>query len=196
MGSGILIAYATNSGSTVGVAEAIGEELAREGKPVEVRAIDGLAATDLSGYRAVVVGAPMILGWHRDATRFVRENRAALSKVPTAFFATAMRLTRADSPAVLPVHIDPQLARPPSSAGRLSFKERFTTPEHYLGPMLGSAGPARPVSVALFGGKLDYGRLKPVPRLFVMLVVGAQPGDNRNWDDIRAWSRSLRTSLG
>jgi menaquinone-dependent protoporphyrinogen oxidase len=197
MGEGILVAYATNSGSTVDVAKAVGEELAQAGNRVEVRPIKELTAADLSGYRAVIVGAPMILGWHREAAGFVRSNREALAKVPTAFFATAMRLTKTGDavPAAVPVEIDPRLAQPPHSAGRLSLKERFTTAEHYLGPILGSAGSVRPVSVALFAGKLDFGRLKPLPRLFVMLIVGARPGDYRNWEFMRAWARAVRVAL-
>ena len=117
--------------------------------------------------------------------------------MPTAFFATALRLTKpgGELSAAAPVYIDPRLARPPSKPGRLSLKERFSTLEHYLGPILKSAGSIRPVSVAFFGGKLDFGRLKFLQMLFVMLIVGAQPGDFRNWNAIRGWAKELPAKL-
>jgi hypothetical protein len=31
--------------------------------------------------------------------------------------------------------------------------------------------------------------------LFVMVIIGAQPGDLRNWPAIREWSGGLRESL-
>ena len=52
----MLIAYATNAGSTAEVAAAVGEELGKAGVQVEVRQID--ETTPIEGYDAVVVGAP------------------------------------------------------------------------------------------------------------------------------------------
>ena len=75
------------------------------------------------------------------------------------------------------------------------MKERYATVEHYLGPILGSARGFAPVSVALFGGKLDMGRLKFLQMLFVTLLLHAQPGDYRNWDAIRGWARELPPML-
>jgi menaquinone-dependent protoporphyrinogen oxidase len=192
MGGRILVAYASNAGSTGDVAKAIGEELALAGAQVDVRPIKELSGADLSGYDAVIAGAPMILGWHRDAEKFLRTNRAALGRVPVALFATAMTMTQTGEPVPnVPVFIDPKLPKPPRSEQRLGFKERFTTLGHYLGPILKSAGDIRPVSVAFFRGKLDFGRLKFLQMLFVMLIVGAQPGDYRNWDAIKGWAREL-----
>ena len=57
----VLVAHATNAGSTQDVAEAVGEELRKEATQVGVRRIDG--AFGVEGYDAVVVGAPMIMGW-------------------------------------------------------------------------------------------------------------------------------------
>ncbi len=196
----VLVAYASNAGSTADVARAVGEELTRAGAQVDVRPIADVAAIEPGAYDAVVVGAPMIVGWKRDALAFVERNRAALAKAPLAFFATAMTLTESDEPIPdgVAVTVDPKLAKHPRNEERLGFKERFTTLDHYLGPILKSAGAARPASVAFFRGKLDFRRLKFFQMVFVMLVVGAQPGDYRNWDAIRGWARELpaRLSLG
>ncbi len=197
MSHGILVAYASNAGSTSEVAKVIGEELGHAGAAVEVRPISELSAADVSKYAAVVVGAPMILGWHRDAERFLKKNRNALAQVPTAIFATAATLTKTDEPkrGSAPIYVDPKLPKPPHNPGRLGLKERYARLNNYVGPILKSAGPVRPVSIAFFGGKIDFGRLKFLQMLFVMLIVGAQPGDYRNWEAIRGWARDVRPKL-
>jgi menaquinone-dependent protoporphyrinogen oxidase len=193
MGGQILVAYASNAGSTADVAKAVAEELRTAGLEVDARPIAELDSADLSSYSAVVVGAPMILGWHRRAEKFMKAHRAELANARVALFATAMTMTATGEPVSdqPPIFIDPKLLKPPSNPLRLGFKERFTTLAHYLGPILRSAGDVQPVSVGFFRGKLDFGRLKFLQMLFVMLIVGAQPGDYRNWDAIREWARGL-----
>ncbi len=193
----ILVAYASNAGSTAEVAQAVGEEITHAGVQADVRPLGEVTDADPAQYQGVVVGAPMILGWHRGAARFVRQHRAALAKVPTAFFATALSLTKQAETGrtAANVFVDPKLAKPPHVPGRLGLKERYATVGNYLRPILGSAGPVRPVSVAFFGGKLDFGRLKFLQMLFVMVIVGAQPGDYRNWDAIKAWAGELAGCL-
>jgi menaquinone-dependent protoporphyrinogen IX oxidase len=192
----ILVAYTTNSGSTEEVARAVGEELAKNGAEVDVRRLEEV--TDLSAYAAVVIGAPMILGWHRAAVGFVRKHRAALGQVPVAYFCTAMALTQLGEESIggVPVCIDGGLAKPPKLAGKLSFKERYATPANYLSPMLKAAPAVKPLSVGFFGGKLELFKLNLFQMLFVMVVVRAQPGDLRNWPVISAWAAGLRTTLG
>lgn len=187
----VLVAYASNAGSTADVAQAISEELINCGEQVETRPIAELQGANLGEYGAIVVGAPMILGWHREAQRFLKANRAALAQIPVALFATAMTVTQTGEATPANVLVDPKLSKPAANGQRLGFKERFTTLAHYLGPMRKSAGDARPVSIAFFRGKLDFGRLKFPQMLFVMLAVGAHPGDYRNWDAIRGWAREL-----
>jgi menaquinone-dependent protoporphyrinogen IX oxidase len=104
-----------------------------------------------------------------------------------------MSLTSAGETEVsgVPVFVDETLAKPAKNAGRPSLKERHTDINHYAAPIIKAAGPARPLSVAFFGGRLEYTRLKLLARLFVMLVIQASPGDRRNWDAIRSWAGSL-----
>jgi len=190
----ILIAYATKSGSTGEVAEAIGKELSQNGAQVDVRPIS--TVRDLCAYGAVIVGGPMIMGWHREAVQFLERNQAALSHIPVACFLTALSLTetqaRFDS---IPVYKDPSLAKPPQNAAKLSFKEKYATVASYLQPVLERAPQVKPVSAAFFAGKLDCSKLDLLSRLFVQVIIGAQPGDYRNWGAIRAWAASLRPTL-
>jgi menaquinone-dependent protoporphyrinogen IX oxidase len=76
-------------------------------------------------------------------------------------------------------------------AGRLSFRERYATLGNYLRPILRATSPAKPVSVGVFGGRLEYGRLKWWAVIFAMLIIQAPAGDKRNWEAIRAWAAGL-----
>jgi menaquinone-dependent protoporphyrinogen IX oxidase len=191
----VLVAFCTQSGSTAEVAEAIREALADGELEAEARRLEEV--TDLSPYAAAIVGGPMILGWHRKAVRFLRRHQDALSRMPTALFFTAMQVTRFgdEERYGLPVLLDPRVARDPARAGRLGFKERFTTVGNYLRPVRRLLATIRPVGAAFFAGKLDYRTLKLPQMLFVLLVIAARPGDLRNWELIRGWARELRPRL-
>ncbi len=187
----VLVAYTTNSGSTQEVAQAIGETLSRTGCRVEVRRVEEVASLD--GFGAVIVGGPMILGWHRAARRFVARNHQALQRVPVAFFCTAMSLTQPGEAtwAGIPIAVDPKLAKAPKDPRRPSLRERYASVGGYLRPILKAGGSLQPVGAAFFGGKLDLMQLSLPAQLFVMLVVQARPGDLRNWSFIRGWATDL-----
>lgn len=195
MGSKILVAYATLSGSTTQVAQAIGETLGQEGTQVDVHQIKEVG--DISLYDAVVVGGPMIMGWHREAVRFVKKHQGVLSQMPVAYFITALNLTQTSQENIheVPIYCDPYLPKPPQNPGKLSLRERYATPSNYLSPVLKKTPKVKPVSVAFFGGKLVYTELNFLHMLFVMLIIGARPGDFRDWEAIRAWGTSLRSAL-
>jgi menaquinone-dependent protoporphyrinogen oxidase len=187
----ILVVYTTNSGSTEEVAQAIGEEIRRGGAQVDVFRLEDV--TGLEAYDGVVVGGPMILGWHRAALKFVRQHRQSLAQKQVAYFFTAISLTQTgeDRLGSIPISIDGDLAKPPRNPKRLSLKERYATVMNYLRPALKAAPLVKPVSVGFFGGKLELFRLKWWQMLFVMVVIGAQPGDRRNWPFIREWAARL-----
>ena len=187
----VLVTYATFSGSTAEVASAIAEALRREDRQIDVRPLAQAGSPDDSS--AVVLGAPMIMGWHREAMNFLKKNRNALQRMPLAIFVTAMSLTSIGEIAVegVPVFMDDGLAKPPQKPGRLSFRERYTLVSSYAAPILKAARPAKPVSIAFFAGRLDLFRLKWWAMLFVMLIVQAQIGDRRNWEAIHSWAREL-----
>jgi menaquinone-dependent protoporphyrinogen oxidase len=191
----ILVTYATNAGSTAEVAQAVGDGLGRDGAQVEVRPLE--AVTTLTPYDAVVVGAPMIFGWHREARAFLKEHQEELRNVRVAYFMVALSLTECDEDVYAGTRIyqDTSLAKPPGNPDRLNFRERFTSVANYVQPALESAPGATPVSIGFFNGTMDYGRLNLFERVFVQVAFGAAEGDFRNWDAIQAWSEGLSAEL-
>ncbi|MDI6693607.1 MAG: flavodoxin domain-containing protein [Anaerolineales bacterium] len=192
----ILVAFATMAGSTAEVAQVVGEEIAKSGYQVDVLPLSQVKG--LEAYDGVVVGGPMIMGWHRAALRFLRQHRTALQQMPWAAFVVAMSLTQTGETGVEDalVTVDDKLPRPPQKEGRLNFRERYTRLTNYLRPILQAARPARPASIGVFGGRLEYGRLKWWAVLFAMLIIQAPPGERRNWPAIRAWAAELPTLFG
>ena len=191
----ILVVYTTNAGSTGKVAEVIGETLAQNGTQTDVRQIVDVG--DVSAYDGVLVGGPMILGWHKEAVEFIETHQQALSQKRVAYFLTALSLTKSSEPKLGAVSIyqDPALAKAPNNPNRLSRKEKFTTVAAYLEPVLEKAPQVTPVSAGFFAGKLDYGRLSIFQKLFVKIIFRAQAGDYRNWDAICDWAERLHSEL-
>jgi len=187
----ILVAYATMAGSTVDVARVVGEEIAKSGVQVDVLPLSEVRS--LETYDGVVVGGPMIMGWHRAALGFLKKHRAALQRIPFAVFVMAMSLTQTGETSVggVPVDVDERLPKPPEKEGRLKFKERYARLSSYIQPILKATRPAKPVSIGMFSGRLEYGRLKWWAVLFAMLIIQAPAGDRRNWPVIRAWAAGL-----
>jgi menaquinone-dependent protoporphyrinogen oxidase len=193
--SRILITYATMAGSTADVAQTVGEEIAKSGAQVDILPISEIK--DLKAYDGVVVGGPMIMGWHRAALRFLKRHREAFQHIPLAVFVMAMSLTQSGDSGLddVPVYVDEKLPKPPLNEERLNFRERYARLANYLRPILGATRPVKPVSIGVFGGRLEYGRLKWWAVLFVMLVIQAPAGDRRNWDAIRSWAAELPAAL-
>lgn len=191
----ILVAYATMAGSTAEVAQAVGEEVARCGLQVDVLPVSEVKR--LEGYDGVVVGGPMIMGWHRTALRFLKKHRKAFQRIPLAVFVTAMSLTHTSDMSLgsIPVYVDENLPKPPRQPDHLSFKERYARLSNYLRPILLATCPVNPTSIGVFGGRLEYGRLKWWAVLFAMLIIQAPAGERRNWPAIRAWASRLPAAL-
>jgi menaquinone-dependent protoporphyrinogen IX oxidase len=183
----ILVTYATNAGSTVKVAQAVADELA---KTAQVDILPLEKATALDGYSTIVLGAPMIVGWHRGALAFLKRNQTALSRVPLAIFVTCVNLTKTNETSLegVPLFIDEKLPKAPKNPARLGIKENYSTPKNYLTPILKLV---KPVSIGIFGGSLQYFSMKWWQVPFVLLAIQAAPGDKRNWKAISEWASQL-----
>jgi menaquinone-dependent protoporphyrinogen oxidase len=191
----VLITYATNVGSTADVAEAIGESLRQKGNQADVFGVREVEKVDT--YNAVIVGGPMIMGWHKEALKFIERHQQSLSGVPVAYFFTALHLTRTITKNLeeVAVYIDSALGSVPKNENKLSFQEKNTTVESYLAPALKRAPSIKPLSVGFFAGKLDYSKLNIFQKIFVKLIIRGEAGDFRNWDAIREWSSKFKSLI-
>jgi menaquinone-dependent protoporphyrinogen IX oxidase len=144
-------------------------------------------------YSAVVIGAPMIFGWHRGAKKFIKKHQEHLSRLPVVYFITAMNLTKIEETSLdgIPLSVDPVVARPVKKAGHLTFKEHYSLPSNYLRPILKTAPHIHPVAVGFFGGKLAMYRMKWWQVLFVLAFIQTQQGGSHNMPFIREWAAGL-----
>lgn len=161
MAARILVAYATQHGSTAGIAEAIGKELVAAGYAVDVADIKSV--NTLSTYDAVVIGAPLYMG-RMDGTfgQFVGRYRDELSKRPLAVFAVGLT----------PFSKDP---------AKIQEVEKL---------LLTAITPLQPVSLAVFAGSLDPAKLSFIQRKMSEMVK-SPVGDFRDWEAIGKWAREL-----
>jgi menaquinone-dependent protoporphyrinogen IX oxidase len=141
------------------------------------------------------------LGMFREARicalRFLRRQRRILEKIPLALFVMALSLTESGETSIegVPASVDEKLPKPPEQEGRLTFRERYTTLSNYLRAIFRATRAAGPVSIGVFGGRLEYGRLKWWAVLFAMVIIQAPAGDQRNWPAIRAWAADLPAAI-
>lgn len=171
MNGKILITYATRTGSTVGVAEAIAKSLREQGVQVDVTPMQEV--TDMSNYHAVVVGsAVQDRQWLPEAVEFVRTHRGVLNQMPTAMFTLCMTLAMRDG-------------------------EKYRS--DVLGWLVPVRSLVQPVSAGLFAGVLDISKIPSFGdrlkfRLSVAFGVWSE-GDHRDWDAIRVWAEQLPAQL-
>jgi len=166
MSSKVLIAFATNYGSTREVAETIAATLRDRGLVVDILPFREIRA--LTGYSAIAMGAPLVrYSLHKDLHAFLSRNRQALVKIPIALFALG------------PVH-DPYDAK--EWQGSQEQLDKESSEFSWL----------TPITVKLFGGKFDPALL----RFPLNKMAGSEPAsDIRDWNAIRAWAESLLEKL-
>jgi len=117
--SKVLVAYGTTNGSSAQIAETVADVLRKEGLAVE--ALPARSVESVEAYDAVVVGGGLYAGrWHRDARRFVRRHRRALTGRPLWFFSSGPLDATASERGIPPV---PGVRR---AMVRLDAKEHIT----------------------------------------------------------------------
>ena len=166
----ILVAYASRTGSTAGVAQAIGQVLVESGAQVDVLPMQEV--TDLTPYRAVVAGSA-IQGkkWLPEAMQFIQTHQAALTRLPCAMFTVCMTLAISNG----------------------KYRQEVAA---WLEPVRQLV---HPVSEGLFAGVLDISKVPSLSerlkfRLSVVMGVWTE-GDQRDWEAIREWAAGLRPRL-
>jgi menaquinone-dependent protoporphyrinogen oxidase len=159
----VLVGYATRTGSTREVAEAVAAVLRERGLQVDLRPLRDVRT--IEGYRSVVLGAPLYFGrLLGDARRTLSQHQKALATLPVALFALGAATTKPEEQQGAQASFDLELARFP-----------------WL----------HPVATACFGGRWDPELLR-FPFSLLKRALRSQPtSDARDWDAIRAWAEGL-----
>lgn len=171
MSSKILVTYASNTGWTVGVAEAIGKKLAESFQHVDVLPMKEVK--DLSTYDAVVAGSAINSNlWLPEALQFLRQNQSILAQKPLATFLVCMTLAMKNGE---------------------TYRPHVST---WLDPVRAMV---KPVSEGLFAGGLDIGKIPSFSdrlkfRLSTLFGFWKE-GDHRDWNAINTWASQLTPLL-
>lgn len=161
MNDKILVVYATKFGSTKEVAQKIGELIKQQKIPVDVRKVN--TVKDLSGYSAIVFGTAIRMGKPiSEAFAFTKKFKGDLNRKPVACFSVGLYMKH-DTP---------------------ENRQKALT---CMSPILESI--EKPVSIGLFGGKVDYRKMPVLLRWMFSKDTSGElsEGDWRNWDSIAGW---------
>ena len=166
MAAAVLVGYATRSGSTREIANAVASRLRESGSAVDLQPLRDVKTLD--GYRSVVIGAPLYMfHWHKDALGFLGRHREALTQRVVAVFALGPFNDIEKEWQEARAQLDKELAKFP-----------------WLDP----------VAREVFGGKFDPSKLG-FPYNLIPALKKMPASDIRNWDAIRDWAGRLSAKL-
>jgi menaquinone-dependent protoporphyrinogen oxidase len=160
----ILITYYTKTQTTSEAAGEIAGILKQQNHEVDI--IPLASVSGMESYEAVVIGAPInAMNWHPDATRFVETHREALSKIPVAYYFMSYLLY----------------------TGRTFWKKIIRKSLKKVSTVVS------PVSVGMFGGKVD--KAFPAPARLLFGVAKQAPSDVRDMETVRIWAKELSAKM-
>lgn len=164
----VLVAYASEHGSTRGVAERVGTRLREHGHDTDVRTVDD--ALDPAGYGAIVLGSAVHdQRWLPAAREFAGRYATVLAARPLWLFSVGMpgalrgawrRLAAQEEPKVI-----------------AEFRDAVRPRGHRL-----FSGAIRPEHIPLRGRIL-------------FRLAGGRFGDHRDWPAIEAWADTIAADL-
>jgi menaquinone-dependent protoporphyrinogen oxidase len=172
----ILIAYGTTEGHTARIAECIADVIRSQGHEADVLDLKQSGNALMDPYDAAIVGGSIHMGKHDEHVRnFVRRNRAALERLPSAFFSVS-----------LAAHGDMENAR--------AYVESFQQETGW-----------RPAQVGFFGGALLYRQYGFLKRLMMKRIVHSKPGnlsldtsrdhEYTEWDEVKRFAEDFLQRL-
>lgn len=163
MSGRVLVAYATRTGSTVGVAEAIGRALSARGLEVDVKPLR--ERPSVRGYDAAILGSAVNgAAWLPEAVSYVKSSADALSAVPTAVFCVHSMNGGSDEK---------------QTKKRLAYLDEVRSL-------------ITPTDEGFFLGKgPDPDDTSFIARWAFKAFGGSGEGDMRDWDKIDGWARTV-----
>ena len=167
----VLITYASRTGSTAEIAEAIGKTLSQRGTQVEVLPMQDVK--DLSVYGAVVAGSAMRSSkWLPEAMQFITTHRSVLSQKPFATFTVCITLAMSNSE---------------------QYRQAVAK---WIQPVRAQV---KPISEGLFAGRLDFSKLPfnwDTLKLRAVVALGIFPKeDRRDWKAVSQWADGIQSLL-
>jgi menaquinone-dependent protoporphyrinogen oxidase len=170
----VLVAYATDHGSTLGVAERIADRLRQYGLTVHLRAM--AEVPDVTRYRAAVLGSAVHGGkWLPEAKRFIDANTVALGELLVWLFSVS---TLGDEESMFSPRVAKRLRsmrkQPPETA---NLRMAVAVQEHRN-----------------FAGAIARSQWPTTGRAFFR-AMGGHYGDHRNWPAIDAWTDSIARAV-
>jgi menaquinone-dependent protoporphyrinogen oxidase len=167
----LLVAYASDHGSTQGVAERLACRLRIRGIEAQARSVT--AVESVAGYDGVVLGSAVHGGsWLAEATWFADRNAADLRRRPTWLFSVS---TVGDEESMYPRRVAKRLRREPTGLPALRDTLRCRGHRSFAGAIARSDWPS-------------------IGRLFFR-AVGGRYGDHRTWPPIDAWADAIAEQL-
>jgi menaquinone-dependent protoporphyrinogen oxidase len=170
----ILILYGTTEGQTATISEYIAEVVRDHGDEAETLDIKRLSSGfALDAYEAVIVGASIHMGAHEEYVRaFVKRNREALERMPSAFFSVSLTAQE---------HTDEARAK------TKAYVEKFVDETGW-----------HPDMVGIFGGALRYTQYGFVKR-HLMKKIAKDKGSAdtsrdyayTDWNDVRHFAEEF-----
>lgn len=162
----ILIAYATQFGSTAEIADFIEMNLAQQKVIAQSRWIKEIDS--LSGYDAVIIGSPIQYDrWRPEAIGFILANEKILADMPVAYYFTCLTL-----------------AHPSDKAKKQA--------QGYADKLGTLSSDIKPVSIGQFAGVLDKSKMPLFYRFMfagLTAVTRIKQGDYRDWQAIHSWAQ-------
>ena len=171
MNKKILVTYASRTGSTAQIAEAICKTLTRNGEETDLVPMQDVK--DLSLYYAVIIGSPIRKSrWLPEAMQFLQANRAELACKHVATFTVCITLA-------------------------MSNTQRYQDAiREWIAPIRALV---HPVSEGLFAGRLDFKKLPWTLDTLLFratATLGILPkGDHRDWNAVHTWAQDLQRLL-
>ncbi len=161
----ILVAYASEYGSTSEVAKYMGDILCQKGNKVDVQWIQNIKNVD--NYESVIIGSPIQYDtWIPDAIKFITKYQDSLNKLEVSYFFTCLTLSK-------------------------KIKKTELQANEYANDLYKLIPKIKPKSIGQFAGVLDYSKMSFLSKVIFksgFFILGVSEGDYRNWADIKVWA--------